>query len=84
MAILSTCNRVEIYATSPSVVFDELEAFLEETRGVPRWVYSSHLYRLADEDAVAHLFDVAAGLQAEADAVAVRCRGCGQEWTITR
>lgn len=62
MAILSTCNRVEIYATSPSVVFDELEAFLEETRGVPRRMFSSHLYRLADEDAVAHLFDVAAGL----------------------
>lgn len=62
MVILSTCNRVELYAISHSLVFEELENFVEEIRGVPRQVFSSHLYRLADEDAVAHLFNVAGGL----------------------
>lgn len=62
MVILSTCNRVELYAISPSLVFEVLENFVEEIRGVPRQVFSSHLFRLADEDAVAHLFNVAAGL----------------------
>jgi len=62
MVILSTCNRVALYAVSPYPVFEELEVFLEETRGVPRQVFSSHLYRHADEEAVRHLFNVAAGL----------------------
>lgn len=62
MVILSTCNRVELYAVSPFLEFDELEVFLEEARGVPHQVFSSNLYRLADEEAVAHLFSVAAGL----------------------
>jgi len=35
LVILSTCNRVELYAASSEIVFDELEAFLSEARGVP-------------------------------------------------
>lgn len=62
MVILSTCHRVELYAVSPQSSFEELETFLETARGAPRQLFSSHLYRYANEEAVAHLFAVAAGL----------------------
>ncbi len=62
MVILSTCNRTEIYATAPSEAFEALEAFLAEVRGVPRDALDTGLYRYRDEDAVRHLFRVAAGL----------------------
>jgi glutamyl-tRNA reductase len=62
MAILSTCNRVEIYAASSRPSFTELEAFLSEARGIPAGNLHSHLYRHTDGQAVRHLLDVAAGL----------------------
>ena len=62
MVILSTCNRTEIYATAPHEVFEVLETFLAEVRGVPREVLAVSLYRYRDEEAVRHLFRVAAGL----------------------
>jgi len=62
MVILSTCNRTEIYATAPHEAFEVLENFLAEVRGVPRAVLASSLYRYRDEEAVQHLFRVAAGL----------------------
>ncbi len=62
MVILSTCNRVEVYAVAPQPAFAELEAFLSEARGVETGAFHTHLYRLLDKDAVHHLFRVAAGL----------------------
>ncbi len=62
MVILSTCNRIEIYAASARKSFAELEAFLSDTRGVPVDEFRPHLYRHADADAVHHLLNVAAGL----------------------
>ncbi len=63
MVILSTCNRTEIYATSPAPdVFSVLEAFLTEAKGLPAERLSGRLYRYRDAEAVAHLFRVAAGL----------------------
>lgn len=62
MVILSTCNRIEIYAASTRKLFTELEAFLSDARGVPVNEFHPHLYRLSDADAVRHLFNVAAGL----------------------
>lgn len=62
MVILSTCNRVEIYAFSSDPSFDALEDFLEEVQGVSRNEFSIHLYRLRGADAVTHLLQVAAGL----------------------
>jgi glutamyl-tRNA reductase len=62
LVILSTCNRVEIYAVGPYLSFASLEVFLSEIKGVPRADFEPHLYRLADEQAVSHLFRVAAGL----------------------
>ena len=62
MIILSTCNRIEIYAASSHLAFSELEAFLADTHGVPVDEFRPHLYRLKDKDAVRHLYEVAAGL----------------------
>ncbi|HSF81346.1 MAG TPA: glutamyl-tRNA reductase [Anaerolineales bacterium] len=61
-AILSTCNRVELYTVAARPVFDTLEAFLSETQNCPRSEFSGSLYRLMDGEATQHLLDVAAGL----------------------
>ncbi len=62
MVILSTCNRVEIYAVSHDPAFDSLEEFLADTRGVSLQEIHPHIYRLSDRQAVEHLLRVAAGL----------------------
>ena len=62
LIILSTCNRIEIYAASNQLAYPDLEAFLSEVRGVPAQELHPYLYRFQDVDAVRHLFDVAAGL----------------------
>ena len=62
MVILSTCNRIEIYAASNTTSYKVLEAFLSETRDVPIDEIRPHLYHFQDVDAVQHLFEVAAGL----------------------
>ncbi len=62
MIILSTCNRIEIYAVSSQEIFIELEIFLSESRGVLRDEFIPHLYHHKDLDAARHLFHVAAGL----------------------
>lgn len=62
MAILSTCNRTEIYAVSDQDVFSELETFLSETRGVAHEEFATYLHHLEGLDAARHLFHVAAGL----------------------
>ncbi len=65
LVIVSTCNRVELYAASSEVVFDELEAFLSEARSVPAEELRPNLYRYLDGEAVAHLMYVAAGLDSQ-------------------
>lgn len=60
--ILSTCNRIEIYAVSSRKSFSELEAFLLDARGIPVNDLHPHLYHHTDVEAVRHLLNVAAGL----------------------
>ena len=62
LIIISTCNRIELYAVSNQLAYPELEAFLSDARGVPAHELHPCLYRFTDVDAVRHLFDVAAGL----------------------
>jgi glutamyl-tRNA reductase len=62
LAIISTCNRTEIYAASNQLAFAELEAFLSDACGVPTQDFHSFLYRFEDVEAARHLFNVAAGL----------------------
>ena len=62
--VLSTCNRVEVYAEVSrfhGAVVDVTET-LAKTTGVPRDELTPHLYVRYDERAVQHLFEVAAGL----------------------
>ena len=62
--ILSTCNRVEIYANVPSyhAGFLALKRILTETRGVAPDELAEPLYSHWEQDAADHLFAVASGL----------------------
>lgn len=62
LVIISTCNRVELYAAATSPIFETLQAYLSETQDCPVSEFSGALYRLQDQDAIRHLFEVAAGL----------------------
>lgn len=62
LVILSTCNRIELYAASSHMVLPDLEAFLADVCDVPVEQFHSQAYRLQDVDAAQHLFEVAAGL----------------------
>lgn len=72
LVILSTCNRLELYAcvrarVSPGTAEDSepfrtLVDFLVETRGVPAVEFEPHLYRHVGTTVVRHLCRVAAGL----------------------
>ncbi len=62
LVILSTCNRVELYAVAAEMAYGELETFLYEARGVDVEELRPHLYQYSDADAVEHLMRVAAGL----------------------
>jgi glutamyl-tRNA reductase len=63
--ILSTCNRLEIYAVvtgEAEVGWRHLEQFLAGLQGVPEAELHPHLYRLAGHEAIVHLMKVASGL----------------------
>ena len=62
IVIISTCNRIEVYAVSNSKSFTELENFLSDVHGMSVNKLSPHLYRYIDAETVRHLFNVAAGL----------------------
>lgn len=62
LVILSTCNRIELYATSSQLSFAELETFLSDVCDVPVDQFHPHCYHFQDLDAAHHLFEVAAGL----------------------
>src|ERR1700688_788448 len=59
-AILSTCNRTEVYfhGSQPEPVMEWLETF----HRVPKASLSPYLYTLPEDRAVAHAFRVASGL----------------------
>lgn len=64
-AVLSTCNRTEVYAARPKPGqprVAELSDWLGEFHSLPKSQYANALYVLADAQAVGHLFAVAAGL----------------------
>ena len=63
--LLSTCNRVELYAAAEATPPDgnALATFLARFDDVPVEMLDGHLVARRDEAAVAHLFRVAAGLE---------------------
>jgi len=65
--VLSTCNRVEIYAASGDAHTlpgsDALARFLADFHDLPSETLSTHLWSYRDEAAMSHLFRVAASLE---------------------
>ena len=64
VAVLSTCNRSEIYAmcNDPVTMRAGLVSFMSSYHDVPESELAPHLYMRRDTDAVRHLFRTAAGL----------------------
>ena len=64
VAVLSTCNRSEIYAMceDPVTLREGLVSFMSSYHDVPESELAPHLYVRQDADAVRHLFRTAAGL----------------------
>ena len=63
--IVSTCNRVELLASStagPDRGINRLEEFMCEFHQLPANSFNGHLYRHADAQAIKHLFRVASSL----------------------
>jgi glutamyl-tRNA reductase len=62
--VLSTCNRSEIYVASsdPARAREELTEFLSTYHGLPAAAFAPHLFFHDDDEAIRHLFRVAAGL----------------------
>ena len=60
IVLLSTCNRVEIYATTPRVT-GRIDSLFRLLSPQPR-DFRSHVYVHEDVEAVRHLFRVAGGL----------------------
>jgi glutamyl-tRNA reductase len=62
LVILSTCNRLELYAVAPTENYPALLNFISETRQVPIADFDPYLYRYTQAEAVEHLSRVASGL----------------------
>ena len=64
VAILSTCNRLEIYVvtTESEPGVREVTQFLAEQSGIALQYLRRHLFTLLHQDAIRHLMRVAAGL----------------------
>jgi len=62
LIVLSTCNRVELYAVSTIKDYSALEELLSRHGGVNQLELLQYIYRHADEAAAGHLMRVAAGL----------------------
>jgi glutamyl-tRNA reductase len=63
LVILSTCNRLEAYATGGRRAASAVLTLLEETTGVPAAALEPVVYTLTGADAVRHLARTAAGLE---------------------
>jgi glutamyl-tRNA reductase len=61
-AILSTCNRTEIYAAGDAAQLETALAWLAHTSGISTQELRSHSYTLSGTDAARHAFRVASGL----------------------
>jgi glutamyl-tRNA reductase len=62
VALVSTCNRTEIYAEVAPGCEDVPARWLADSQGLEAESLASYLYRHNDGDAVRHLFRVATGL----------------------
>jgi len=61
-AIVSTCNRTEIYCAGDEAALDHTLNWLAQSGGVSASELRSHTYHLTDQEAARHAFRVASGL----------------------
>lgn len=61
-AILSTCNRTEVYCAADPGVGPELPGWLAEFNRLETGLITPHVYQYQQNDAVRHAFRVASGL----------------------
>ncbi|NBY08489.1 MAG: glutamyl-tRNA reductase [Betaproteobacteria bacterium] len=61
-AILSTCNRTEVYCAADQFALDQTMSWLAQSGGVSPQTLSAHTYTLQDEHVARHAFRVASGL----------------------
>ncbi|MET3914654.1 glutamyl-tRNA reductase [Variovorax sp. OAS795] len=61
-AIISTCNRTEIYCAAEHAALEHTVGWLAESGGVAPALLRSHAYTLQDDEAARHVFRVASGL----------------------
>jgi glutamyl-tRNA reductase len=81
--ILSTCNRVELLVAHNGVE-PQLPGFLAEHFALDRAELEPHLYRYQDEEAVRHMFRVAASLDSMVVGEAQILGQVKQSWTVAR
>jgi len=81
--ILSTCNRVELLV-SHNGLEPHLPGFLAQHFALDRSVLEPHLYRYQDEEAVRHMFRVAASLDSMVVGEAQILGQVKQSWTVAR
>ncbi len=62
VAILSTCNRTEIYGAGDATQLQQTLAWLAQSGGVSPDALHGHTYALQDDQAARHAFRVASGL----------------------
>nr|WP_315229495.1 glutamyl-tRNA reductase [uncultured Limnohabitans sp.] len=62
VAILSTCNRTEIYGAGDATQLQQTLAWLAQSGGVSPDALQGHTYALQDDQAARHAFRVASGL----------------------
>jgi glutamyl-tRNA reductase len=67
MAVLSTCNRAELYVACEDMdaARRDLVSFVSTFHGVDLTALEPHIYHVADLEAARHLFRVAAGLDSQ-------------------
>jgi glutamyl-tRNA reductase len=81
--ILSTCNRVEILV-SHNGTEPQLPGFLAEHFSLDRTLLDPHLYRYQDDEAIRHMFRVAASLDSMVVGEAQILGQVKQSWTVAR
>jgi glutamyl-tRNA reductase len=81
--ILSTCNRVEILV-SHNGLEPQLPGFLAEHFSLDRSMLEPHLYRYQDEEAVRHMFRVAASLDSMVVGEAQILGQVKHSWNVAR
>ncbi|HEX4310969.1 MAG TPA: glutamyl-tRNA reductase [Acidobacteriaceae bacterium] len=81
--ILSTCNRVELLVAHNGLE-PQLPGFLAEHFSLDRSALEPHLYRYQDEEAVRHMFRVAASLDSMVVGEAQILGQVKQSWNVAR